>query len=576
MRKLVIYFSLIFFLAGASPAQPTHTTNSQITASLASSSISMSDTTTLSISITADSADLQVPVPHTRDGGLQITPRGSSVSSTMMNGQVTTSAEYSYQITPLREGRHLIEPVSGTIGGIPFTTQSLRLEVVKSSGASATPRTRTRPRRSIWSPPVMVDPWTQTNPGGFPPSDPFSIEPREDDVLLEMQVEPKTVYAHQPIFYTLKLLSAVSLLSDPRYNPIAPTGFLQVPFPQKNEQEVRHDRSYSVSSVTTAYFPLTEGDYSFDPTRVRINSGALGLPKMLVTDSARITVLPLPAEGRPDSFTGAVGEHFEIQAQLKDRSISLGDTTKLTVTVSGNGHLSLVPYPYLPHWAGLEKKQTASPTTTTTKNDEIASTRSYNFTIKPTQRGDYKLPGITLAYFNPQQKSYQTIKAPELSLKVTANPNSSTDPTSPISLLGQDKLDLPLSQSGPSAGALPKLPDQALALSGLLLLAGSGLMLLPKLGSKLRKSPHSTLDLQKNHVTVDQLLADLEKLAPGPDSDTRRLELKTKGWSQELISRLEALRQKATSMAFGADKNGSLALKDLDLELASILKEVKK
>src|SRR5690606_19461076 len=149
-----------------------------------------------------------------------------------------------------------------------------------------------------------------------------------------------------------------------------------------------------------------------------------GLPKDLTTDPQPIKVLPFPSQGRPQSFTGAVGQQFEIRARLKSPDISLGGNAELEVVVKGDGHLDLVPYPYLPDWTNLEKKQLTSPSSTKVENGQIVSLRTYNFRLKPSQVGTYDLSGIALGYFNPIEERYEVIKTPSLTLQVTPNKNS--------------------------------------------------------------------------------------------------------------------------------------------------------
>jgi hypothetical protein len=66
--------------------------------------------------------------------------------------------------------------------------------------------------------------------------------------------------------------------------------------------------------------------------------------------AARVTILPLPEEGRPPGFTGAVGR-FAIRAAAEPRELEAGQSLKLTVVVEGEGDLSQCEPPDL---AGLD------------------------------------------------------------------------------------------------------------------------------------------------------------------------------------------------------------------------------
>jgi hypothetical protein len=576
VKRGILMTLILLLAAGPAPAQPGP---GKVSVSLSSNSISMDENAVLTVSVSGVSDDLQVDLPQTRDGGLQIMPSGRRISMTSINGQTSSSVEQDFRITPLSKGRHLIEPITGTVGGTSFTTRSQRLEVTD-YGTGQSSRTSSQSSAGI----NPANPWQTRNPAFNPwgttpgasvwPNNPIIPQPREDDVLLEADVQPEVVYKHQPVYYNLRLLTGVRLLSDPRYNPIAPTGFLRVAFDQENGEEQRNGRYYSVSSVKTAYFPLSEGEYTFDPTQVQVQAGMFALPRTLSTDRHTIKVLPLPSEGRPQSFTGAVGQEFEIRANLKSPEIALGGNSELEISVKGDGHLDLVPYPYLPNWPNLEKKQGTSPSTTSVENGAIVSRRTYNFRLKPGREGKYDLSGIALAYFNPAEKRYEVLKTPPLTLTVEPNRNAEAHATGGKATELPEE-DRPMAVEGATSGRLPELPRAALGVGSLLLLAGAWLA---RGGDRLRwkrAARAGRLKPPRRHKSVQGLMASLESLAPGSDSAIRQAHLRARGWSPEAVERLESLRRRAGKAMFGGTAAEAATLEAMDGELAALLKEVK-
>jgi hypothetical protein len=531
--------------------------NDKVTVKLSSDRIAMDETAILTLSISGLADGLDIPTPQSRDGGLQFTYSGRRISMSTINGTMTSSVEVDYAITPLRKGRHLIEPITGSVAGIPFTTPVQRLEVtdVGTGGGGG------RAGASPWSsPPARTNPYG-IDPWGWPP------EP-EEDVLLEAEVEPETVYKHQPVFYNLRLLATGRLRSDPRYSPIAPTGFLRLPFPQENSVEERGGRQYSVMSVKTAYFPLSEGEYTFDPSQVSITS-LFSVPQTLRTETRKVKVLPLPGEGRPRSFTGAVGEQFEIRAALKTDEIEMGGNAELEVTVEGDGHLNLVPYPYLPDWSGLEKKQLSSPSTTQVVDRRIVSKRTYSFRLKPEREGTFDLSGIALGYFNPKQARYEVIKAPGLTLEVHPNRKAPSTEVSADRQVAESER--PQESPGATTGRLPELPRAALAGGVILLLSGALLAVFG--GQGWPRMQGRRKGVTAGCKSLKELLSTLERLAPGPDSGTRKEYLERQGWSAEAIARLEGLKRSAQRAAFAAPASSEDQLAQLNRELAELLKE---
>lgn len=564
---------VLFFLLLLSLGAWAQSGGGQVTATLSSDSIAMDETATLTISFSGLSGDVDIPIPESRDGGLRFDYAGQRSNMSYINGQSSSSTELDYRVTPVRKGRHLIEEITGNVGGTPFTTRTLRLEVTD----AGTGTQRGNAANNGWN--SGINGMNPANPWGVNPANPwaqpvFPQDQPEEDVKLEAVVEPETVYKHQPLYYNLRLLVAGRLLSDPRYNPIAPTGFLRLAFPQENSQEERDGHQYNVMSVKTAYFPLSEGEYTLDPSQVSVAGGFFSMPQTLSTEPKTIKVLPLPSEGRPQSFTGAVGSQFEIQAHLKSPQISLGGNTELEVSVKGDGHLDLVPYPFLPEWAGLEKKQMSSPSTTRVENGAIVSSRTYNFRLKPTKEGKYDLSGIALAYFNPTEKRYEVVKAPDLTLQVDPNRNARTDKPA-----GDDNgvadSERPQESAGPSGGRLPELPLLSMVAGGVLLLAGA-ILAQPRRRSAggFRRGAGKTVSAK--HKSLPEVMAALETLAPGSDSTAREAALTAKGWNPANIARFEALKRSAGRALFGGGVRAPELLDDLNKELGALLKEARR
>ena len=63
-------------------------------------------------------------------------------------------------------------------------------------------------------------------------------------------------------------------------------------------------------------------------------------------------MLPLPEEGRPHDFNGAVGQ-FTVTARLEPAEVPAGEAAMLHVEVSGTSNIKAAPPPKLPDWPGV-------------------------------------------------------------------------------------------------------------------------------------------------------------------------------------------------------------------------------
>ena len=76
-------------------------------------------------------------------------------------------------------------------------------------------------------------------------------------------------------------------------------------------------------------------------------------PVTLRSDPISVEVVPLPAEGRPESFRGHVGR-VAVVSWLDRTEAEVGDTVALRVVMTGNAYLRLMPHPEIIPPEGFE------------------------------------------------------------------------------------------------------------------------------------------------------------------------------------------------------------------------------
>jgi hypothetical protein len=129
-----------------------------------------------------------------------------------------------------------------------------------------------------------------------------------------------------------------------------------------------------------------------------------------------IEILPLPEEGKPESFNGAVGKlNWNIEASRT--SLKANDAFNLKITITGNGNFPLMSAPKL----NLpESFETYNPKITENSNSKV-----FEYLVIPREEGEFTLKDLNFSYFNLETKKYVTLTAPEMMLKVAApDPNS--------------------------------------------------------------------------------------------------------------------------------------------------------
>jgi hypothetical protein len=127
------------------------------------------------------------------------------------------------------------------------------------------------------------------------------------------------------------------------------------------------------------------------------------------SNSLAIEVLPLPEQGKPNNFNGAVGK-FNYKVEASKQSLKANDAFNLKITLSGNGNFPLLDAPkfQLP-----EEFEVYDP-----KISESANSKSFDYLIIPRSEGEFILKELDFSYFSPETKKYITLTAPEIKINV--------------------------------------------------------------------------------------------------------------------------------------------------------------
>ena len=556
------FFLLLFTLLCFSTAwgQP-QSGQDKVSVFLSRQSIAMDETAVLTISIGAIDDTVEFDPPNLSGGGLRFRPAGTRRSYTNIQGVASSAVEYDYVVEPLKPGRHLIPAISGSVGGQAFETQTLRLEVLDSKTKTPPITGYQPPSPGGWNQRGSL-PWQR--PGGL-----WRNRPRAKPFELETELESSEFFKHQVIPYSLRLVFRQEFYSKDEFFYISPTGFLSLNVPIETGFLTREGKQVDSRTATTLLFGLTEGTYDLPALDIPISASRYSNPIILRAQPKILTIKPLPNEGKPKSFTGAVGQKFEVNAFLRREEIKAGQTVELTVTVKGDGHLDLVPYPYLPDWNGVERRQTSSPSTIAVNQGKVDSRRTYNFRLKVTKPGTYQLKDIGLSFFNPEEERYETVKAAPLVLTVEPNEEGEVSETVPSS---SQKAKTPYRKvPGKTSLQSPhlSLPHLLLALG----LSGLGILLSLLGGGKFsgfqlgRKSRWKS----RPHKRPQDLLADLVDIAPGSDAQQRQKQLAALGLSPEKAREYEELRRRVQEAEYGHSAS-QLKLEQASRDLQNIMR----
>lgn len=422
------------FLAGLT--QVLRSADVSVTASLSRPEINSGDMAELQVKVTgAQQADVpqQIAVE-----GLQIRLTGQSTQVEMVNFKVSSSVVYSYIVMPLRTGGFTIPSVTVSADGRQFRTVPLSFKVLdSSSGGGVTPgpagpqspagmpgfsqpRSRSQSRQeggriafgeiSCGKKSLYVGEMTPVEiryyfDERYPVQIRGAVNFESEGILVERFLEPKEGREERDgILYNV--LTFRSLLSAVK------PGSIDIP-PAKLDTQVQMPGALPPGFDDPVFQQLLGGRAAFGQTR----------DLAVTTAPLHLDVLPLPKEGRPASFAGAVGQ-FDIDAVVSNPNPSPGDPANLVVKIGGKGNFKGMGAPVLKDTAGW---RTYPPTDKFDSSDELsyAGVKSFDFTLLA-QQPKHVSPICEFSYFDPQAAKYVTRTTEPLPL--SAMPGSAATP----------------------------------------------------------------------------------------------------------------------------------------------------
>jgi len=368
----------------------------EVTAEVDRSAVSTGDLVVLTVTVAGDFQQVDEPqLPLL--SGLQVQSTARSSQFSMVNGVVTSRQTFTYRLAPTAPGSHTIDPITVKVDGVTYLTDPLAVEV--------TPGTAPAPT---------------SMPSGGEPAEPAPEQLAGQDLFVEAAVDIPEPFVGQQIIYSFRFYQAVNLLEQPRLGWPAFSGFWSESLsPNKVYEQTVDGRAYRVTEVRQALFPTAAGATTIGPATLTIPGGFFQEDVVLETNPVSVEVHPLP-EGAPDDFGGAVGQ-FEMTSWLEPEQARVNEPLTLFVRVSGSGNLATLPDPTqgletrLPDWRVYD----AQTTTEVAPTDAVVQgSKTVERLLVPRAPGESELPGLSLAFFDPEQGQYRRTATDPLSVNV--------------------------------------------------------------------------------------------------------------------------------------------------------------
>jgi len=234
----------------------------------------------------------------------------------------------------------------------------------------------------------------------------------------------------------------------------------------------RYGRPFAVVEIERTFLPLLPGELVIDAPVARFAfatrfeqdfiSGRIPVDRkdaFVRGMSVTVTVVELPGEGRPSSFTGAVGR-FAIAAARRPGEVAVGEVVQLVLSIEGEGNLHHFSPPVLESLPGFHVYGLI--------DEKEAGLRRITYDLAPLDVDVTAIPAIAFATFDTDEKRYRTLHTEPLPLTVRSLAGGSRPLRSGEGARGEPGVDdiYGLEEVSGRAGALPSTP---LLLAGMVL-----------------------------------------------------------------------------------------------------------
>lgn len=375
-----------------------------VTASIQPATTMIGEPVQLSVTVNGSQRVAEVPVVNV--DGAKAQHIGASTQFSVVNGSFSSAITHRFLITPLRGGELIIPAIEVTVEGKKYETAPVKIQVTE---------------------------------GGQPSAG----EPAQAVPQAEVQLPRKFVYVGESFAADVRLLiPAGHRWQIERMPDFQTDAFTKTPFLQPQQQQfVKDGQEYTLCTFRTLMTAVKSGKVPIGPLTFSIQIavpkkrntngpspfGGIfdGFPfdnqptamqeRKVILQEQTFEVLELPAEGRPDSFRGAIGR-FNFNASTNQSTVKAGEPVSLTLKVEGEGNFDRIEAPPMVDPDGW---RAYPPESSFAKSDETSfrGVKTFQLAVVPEKR-HRQIPVFEFAWFDPERGTYQVLRSTASALAV--------------------------------------------------------------------------------------------------------------------------------------------------------------
>ena len=332
-----------------------------------------------------------------------------SISQSWVNGKSSFQKTYTYFLEPQRRGKLTVGQAEIEYQGKIYKTSPIDIEVT-----------------------AAVD-----NPNSYRS---IAKSRLSDAIHLVAEVSKTKPYLNEEVYVVYKLfigrdvnIRNYRVLDDPKFTDFWSQN-IDIEQLEVKEGEYGGEPYQYVELRKTLLYPQKTGELVIEPLTVALSvqvptdkRDIFGrrqyeyVEKNASAKTRKLQVKPLPEEGKPADFTGAVGQ-FDIALNTSKTSLEARESLTANLKISGTGNLSLMSLPDLKIPASLEVYEPERKDSYRTTYRGLSGYISNKYTIVPEFKGDYTIAPVKFSFFDPREEKYKSVATHPIQINVEAGP----------------------------------------------------------------------------------------------------------------------------------------------------------
>lgn len=343
-----------------------------------------------------------------------------------INGRMTqsTTITYSYYLRALSEGTFTIAPAKITIDGKEYQTNELKITVGKKQAQTQTQNTDPNKPQQV----ATLD---------------------ENAVFIKAIVDKKNPYLGEQVILSYKIYTKVPISNitsekEPNLSGFWMKNLIEQGAQLNQSQEIIDGVEYVTADLRKfAIFPQKSGKITISPLKLqcvaqvknnnarkrRSNSffdsffddpffsGYQNIQKFLESNQIVLNIKPLPQNGKPTNFNGAIGS-YTVKSEIDNTSVKTNDAITIKYKVSGQGNIELIDKLDISFPTDFEVYDPKITDDVRVTQRGVSGSRTFEYLIIPRNPGEFTINAFDFSFFNPITKKYEILKTKVFNIQV--------------------------------------------------------------------------------------------------------------------------------------------------------------